>query len=84
MTGPGDIGYEVTNHTAIDADYGNMTDFDDLVAKAHEKGLLQLVDYLEHQEQDKGWLVIFEHRRKKTWSKAPIRKQGKDIFAVWI
>ena len=42
VTGPGDIGYEVTNHTAIDADYGNMTDFDDLVAKDHEKGDVEI------------------------------------------
>ena len=52
--------------------------------KAHEKGLLQLADYLERQNQEKGWLVIFEHRRKKTWSKKTMRKKGKEIFGVWV
>ena len=52
--------------------------------KAHEKGLLQLADYLGRQNQSKGWLVIFEHRRKKTWSKKNMQKKGKEVFAVWI
>ena len=52
--------------------------------KTHEAGLLQLVDYLDRQNQDKGWLVIFEHQRKKTWGKKAIKKQGKNVFAVWV
>ena len=53
-------------------------------AKLHEQGLLQLVDYLERQNQNKGWLLIFEHQRKKTWGKKATRKKGKDIFSVWV
>ena len=33
-----DIGYEVTDHTAIAAEYGSMDDFDLLVEEAHERG----------------------------------------------
>ena len=33
-----DFGYEVTNHTAIAAVYGSMSDFEELLAAAHELG----------------------------------------------
>ncbi len=53
-------------------------------SKTHDKGLLQLADYLDRQNQDKGWLVIFEHRRKKTWGKKAMQKKGKEILGVWV
>lgn len=53
-------------------------------AKAHDKGLKQLADYLDRQNQEKGWLLIFEHQRKKTWGKKSIKKHGKEMFAVWV
>ena len=34
----GDIGYEVTDHTAIAMEYGLMEEFDLLVEEAHERG----------------------------------------------
>ncbi len=49
-------------------------------AKTHEKGLKQLADYLDRQNQQKGWLLIFEHQRKKTWNKKNIQKHKKDIL----
>jgi len=52
--------------------------------KAHQAGLDQLVAYLDRQHQQKGWLLIFEHRKKKTWAHQPISQKGKDIFAVWV
>ncbi|MEZ4887472.1 MAG: hypothetical protein R3E32_22255 [Chitinophagales bacterium] len=50
----------------------------------HEEGVKQLADYLDLQNQTKGFLVIFEYRTAKTWRKEWIRYEDKEIFAVWI
>ena len=52
--------------------------------KVHQEGINQLCDYLNRQNLTKGFLVIFEHRTKKTWRKETIRHDGKEIFAVWV
>ena len=52
--------------------------------KSHDAGLGQLVDYLDRQHQQNGYLVIFEYRTKKTWRAETIALGGKEIFAVWI
>ncbi|MCO6493867.1 MAG: AAA family ATPase [Phaeodactylibacter sp.] len=52
--------------------------------KKHQAGLNQLSDYLSRQNQQQGYLVIFEHNKKKSWRKERIRHTGKDIYAVWV
>ena len=52
--------------------------------QSHEAGLQQLVDYLDRQHQQRGYLVIFEYRTTKTWRMETIDQKGKEIFAVWI
>jgi AAA-like domain len=52
--------------------------------KAHKKGLTQLADYLTRQNQDTGFLVIFEQGEEKTWKKGWLRSGGKKVFAVWV
>ncbi len=51
---------------------------------AHKKGLVQLGDYLDRQNQSEGFLVIFEQNVEKTWKKGWIRANGKKVFAVWV
>lgn len=51
---------------------------------AHERGVEQLNDYLDRQNQTKGYLVIFEHNTTKTWRKERIEYNDKEIFAVWV
>jgi energy-coupling factor transporter ATP-binding protein EcfA2 len=51
---------------------------------AHKKGLVQLGDYLDRQNQSEGYLVIFEQNVTKTWKKGWIRANGKKVFAVWV
>ena len=50
----------------------------------HKKGLVQLRDYLDRQNQNQGYLVVFEQNVEKTWKKGWIRTNGKKVFAVWV
>ena len=52
--------------------------------KAHEKGLKQLVDYLDIHGVSKGYLLIFDNRKKRSWKKELIHFEKKEIFAVWV
>ena len=47
---------------------------------AHKKGLTQLADYLERQSLQTGYLLIFDHSKKKSWTKDWIEEAGKRIF----
>ncbi len=46
----------------------------------HEKGLLQLTDYLERLGLDTGYLLIFDQNKKKIWKKGWREVAGKRIF----
>lgn len=52
--------------------------------KYHQEGLSQLATYLEIHGVHKGFLLIFDNRKKKTWKTATIQHNGKEIFAVWV
>ncbi len=51
---------------------------------AHKKGLTQLVDYLDRQTIEEGYLVIFDQRKKKSWKKEWVTVNGKKVFAIWV
>jgi energy-coupling factor transporter ATP-binding protein EcfA2 len=51
---------------------------------AHQKGLKQLSDYMDTMNLKEGYLVIFNHNKKKTWKSEWIQYGGKKIFAVWV
>ena len=53
-------------------------------AKYHQKGLDQLADYLDIHGLAKGYLVIFDTRKKRTWGKKSVVHKGKEIFMVWV
>ena len=50
----------------------------------HERGLNQLADYLEIHGLQKGYLLIFDNRKKKSSEAKWISHKGKEIFAVWV
>jgi hypothetical protein len=52
--------------------------------KLHEKGLVQLTDYLESQQLEEGYLLIFDHAEVKKWANEWIVSQGKRIFMIWV
>jgi Predicted AAA-ATPase/PD-(D/E)XK nuclease superfamily len=52
--------------------------------KAHQNGLIQLADYLESQQVEEGYLLIFDHHKIKNWACAATIEKGKRIFIVWV
>jgi PD-(D/E)XK nuclease superfamily len=52
--------------------------------KLHEKGLIQLTNYLESQQLNEGYLLIFDHAEVKKWANEWITVQGKRIFMIWV
>lgn len=53
--------------------------------KAHLEGLEQLVEYLNFQNLDEGYLIIFNTNKiKKFWTSEWIDYQGKRIYTIWV
>ncbi len=52
--------------------------------KGHQRGLEQLCNYLDRQQKDTGYLVVFDHRREMVAKSEWIETKGKRIFAVWV
>jgi hypothetical protein len=52
--------------------------------QSHEKGLHQLANYLDIHGVQRGYLLIFDDRKKPTWCEEEIRRGEKEIFAVWV
>ena len=51
---------------------------------AHEKGLVQLSDYLDRQHLDTGFLLIFDRTRQYPNRAEWIKIQDKKVFAAWV
>jgi hypothetical protein len=47
--------------------------------QAHDKGLNQLADYLDRLDLDTGYLVIFDHNKKKNVDKRRENNQWKAV-----
>lgn len=55
---------DIEDHTAIDKAFGNMTDFEELVKKAHDKGMKIVLDFIpNHTSKKHKWFV--ESAKKK-------------------
>ena len=54
--------------------------------EAHRKGLKQLEDYLDRQDQNLGFLIIYDSRRQsnKIGENEMINIGSKQIFMVWV
>ena len=52
--------------------------------KAHQKGLIQLADYLDKQALDTGYLLIFDNASVKKWQSEWIEVEDKKVFIVWV
>jgi alpha-glucosidase len=62
-----DFGYDVSDYTGIDPQFGTLGDFDELVAAAHERGLRVLLDLVPcHTSIEHPWFR--EHPDRYIWS----------------
>jgi alpha-glucosidase len=62
-----DFGYDVSDYTGIDPQFGTMDDFDELVAAAHERGLRVLLDLVGcHTSIEHPWFR--DHPDRYIWS----------------
>ncbi|MCP5054435.1 MAG: AAA family ATPase [bacterium] len=54
--------------------------------KAHQNGLNQLADYLERQNLDSGYLLIYDARKKsnRIGENKTVTIQNKQIFMAWV
>ncbi|MGL5330014.1 MAG: hypothetical protein ACRDD7_12145 [Peptostreptococcaceae bacterium] len=50
----------------------------------HEKGLKQLVDYLDIQNLGKGYLLVYNFNKKKEYTHEVVNIEGKEIFIVYV
>ena len=59
-----DNGYDIRDYYAINSEFGTMADFDELLDKAHQKGLKILMDLVvNHTSDEHFW---FQESRKST------------------
>ncbi|MCU0286869.1 MAG: AAA family ATPase, partial [Acidobacteria bacterium] len=54
--------------------------------EAHQKGLRQLSDYLDRQNQNSGFLIIYDSRRlsNRIGENETVNIDSKQIFMVWV
>ena len=50
----------------------------------HQRGLAQLSEYLDFQNLDHGFLLLFDFNKGKEYKSESINFQGKSLFAVWV
>ena len=65
-----DFGYDVADYTDVDPAYGSLSDFDELIARAHERGLEVLLDLVPcHTSIEHPWFR--EHPDWYIWAERP-------------
>jgi hypothetical protein len=52
--------------------------------KYHQRGLQQLSDYLDIYSLKKGYLLIYDFNKGKSYKEELIQFQDKEIFALWV
>lgn len=51
-----DFGYDISDYTDIDPIFGTLQDFDELIKKAHAKGIKVIMDYvMNHSSDEHEW-----------------------------
>ncbi len=67
-------GYDVTDYTAVNPDYGTMDDFRNFLDAAHQRGIRVIVDYvMNHTSNEHPWFISSldpqsEYRDYYRWS----------------
>lgn len=68
-----DFGYDISNHTEVDPIFGTMSDFEELIVKAKERGLKVILDFVpNHTNNNHNWFTKSENN-----------EHGYEDFYVW-
>jgi alpha-amylase len=63
-------GYDVTDYREIESDYGSNDDFKEFIAKAHERGIKVIIDYvMNHSSSEHPWFLDSKNpsHEKRDW-----------------
>ncbi|KAL5012432.1 hypothetical protein ScPMuIL_010983 [Solemya velum] len=77
-----DFGYDVSNYTDVDPLFGNLTDFEELVTRAHTKGIKVIVDFVPNHTSDRhSWFQLSRqgvdtHKDYYIWDKGVRLENG--------
>jgi len=74
-----DNGYDISDYRAINPDFGNMADFDALLAKAHSLGLKIMMDLVvNHTSDEHKWFQESRKGKDNPYRDYYIWRDGKD------
>ena len=74
-----DFGYDVSDYTAVDPQFGTLADFDRLIAEAHRRNIRVVVDLvLNHTSDRHPWFVDSRSSRDSSHRDFYIWRDGRD------
>jgi glycosidase len=83
-----DFGYDVADYTDVDPLFGNMDDFDALLARAHDLGLRVIIDWVpNHTSDEHAWFRASRSSRddpRRDWYVWRDRKSDGSVPNNWL
>lgn len=74
-----DNGYDISDYQAIMQEFGNMEDFDEMLAAAHERGIKIMMDLVvNHTSDEHRWFVESRKSKENPYRDYYIWREAKD------